>query len=198
MQLYLALSGLAALSAGVNALSITSPSGSSYWVQFTTNTIAWALESGDPTSVTLQVINPNNKQFSGGFAIAEYVPAAKKSFDVTNVTLSVADGYQIRMVNPMNNTQIFATSAPFSVRPSDTTPAPVTFAPGIQNPASPSTSSSSHSTSPGQISANSTGTNFKNSGSASTNAQSPATHGFEVSVFNTFVIALSSLSALAL
>ncbi|CAH7685901.1 hypothetical protein PPACK8108_LOCUS20497 [Phakopsora pachyrhizi] len=114
--------GIAGLTASAKALTITSPSASSYWVQFSTNTIAWSLSNGDPTDVTLQVINRNSTTLNGVFTIAEYVKASLESYTVTNVTLVTAE----EMVNPMNNSQVYATSGTFGVKPSGTTPAPVT------------------------------------------------------------------------
>jgi len=118
---------------GVKALTITSPSGSHYWVQFQPNIIAWNTCLQDPQIVTLQIIQPDSKTFTGPFSIAEYVHVSGESCYVTNVTLSVADGYQIQMVDPVNMTTVFATSAPFSVWEMGTPPSEITLAPGTVN-----------------------------------------------------------------
>ncbi|OAV96468.1 hypothetical protein PTTG_00931 [Puccinia triticina 1-1 BBBD Race 1] len=115
---------LAGLTASAAAFTINSPSASSYWVQFATNTIAWSNAPNDSPQVTLQIVNSNHTLLNGVFSIAEYVPAALEAYTVTNVTLVVADGYQVQMVNPANSSLVYATSSPFSVKSSDTPPAP--------------------------------------------------------------------------
>ena len=41
----------------------------------------------------------------------------EQSFTVTNVTLRVGQGYQVEFVNPLNESQVYATSQTFSVMP---------------------------------------------------------------------------------
>ncbi|KAA1128686.1 hypothetical protein PGTUg99_024803 [Puccinia graminis f. sp. tritici] len=118
------LISLAGLIASAAAFTINSPSASSYWVQFATNTIAWTNAPNDSPQVTLQIVNSNHTLLNGVFSIAEYVPAALEAYTVTNVTLVVADGYIVQMVNPANSSQVYASSSPFSVKPSDTPAAP--------------------------------------------------------------------------
>ncbi|MBW0514650.1 hypothetical protein O181_054365 [Austropuccinia psidii MF-1] len=132
MKFYVVAVSLAGTIAAVGAFTLTAPSGASYWVQFSTNTIAWSTVSGDPASVSLQVINKNQNTLNGAFSIAEYVQASQLSFTVTNVALVVGDGFEVQMINPMNHSEIYATSAPFSVKPSGTTPVPMTETSGPQ------------------------------------------------------------------
>lgn len=167
MQFFTALSAFVALASGVSAISITSPSSSSYWVQFVTNTIAWGTGSGDPELVSIQIINPTNKGFAGPFSIAEYVKASKLSYDVTNVQLVVGDGYQVQFINPTNNTEVLATSAPFSVKVSGTS---VTYAPGTHE--STKNSSSNGNSTSSTNSTNINGSSFKQNGTANANAKS--------------------------
>lgn len=122
---------LAGLVASASAFTINSPSASSYWVQFTSNSIAWTTGGNDPPTVTLQIVNSNASLLNGAFSIAEYVPASKQSYTVTNVTLVVADGYMVQMVNPANGTDVYAHSAPFSVKPNGTALAPGTGPGGV-------------------------------------------------------------------
>ena len=44
-----------------------------------------------------------------------------QSFTVTNVTLRVGQGYQVEFVNPLNESQVYATSQSFSVMPQGST-----------------------------------------------------------------------------
>ncbi|PLW35955.1 hypothetical protein PCASD_12687 [Puccinia coronata f. sp. avenae] len=184
MHLFTALSAFVALASGASALTITSPSASSYWVQFVTNTIAWGTSSGDPELVSIQIINPTNKGFAGPFSIAEYVKASKLSYDVTNVQLVVGDGYQVQFINPTNNTEVLATSAQFSVKVSGTAEASVTYAPGTHESTKNSTSNSTTSTN----STNINGSSFKQNGTASANAKSLSCKAAAVPSMAIFVI----------
>lgn len=196
MHFSTAFFALAACSAA-NALTITSPSASSYWVQYATNTIAWATASGDPTSVSILIINPANKGFNGPFAIAEYVKVSKLSFDVTNVQLVVADGYEVQFVDPANHTQVLATSAPFSVKVSGTPDAQVTYAPGTPEakssmPSNSTVNSNSTSRVGSEIPGNSSMTN---NGNASGNAKSSS--AISAALPSIAAFAFGSLLALA-
>jgi len=194
MQFSTVFLALAACSAA-NALTITSPSASSYWVQYATNTIAWGTGSGDPTSVSIQIINPTNKGFNGPFAIAEYVKVSKLSFDVTNVQLVIADGYEVQFVDPANHTQVLATSAPFSVKVSGTPDAKVTYAPGTpEAQSSLPSNSTSNSNSTSSVGFDAHGNKTTN-GNASGNAKSSSASSAAVS--SAVVLAVGSLWALA-
>ncbi|KNZ55116.1 uncharacterized protein VP01_2760g2 [Puccinia sorghi] len=182
------------------ALTITSPSASSYWVQYATNTIAWATASGDPTSVSILIINPANKGFNGPFAIAEYVKVSKLSFDVTNVQLVVADGpslKQVQFVDPANHTQVLATSAPFSVKVSGTPDAQVTYAPGTPEAKSSMPSNSTvNSNSTSRVGSETPGNSSKtNNGNASGNAKSSS--AISAALPSIAAFAFGSLLALA-
>jgi len=196
MQFSTAFFALAASSAA-NALTITSPSASSYWVQYATNTIAWGSASGDPTSVSIQIINPSNKGFNGPFAIAEYVKVSKLSFDVTNVQLVVADGYEVQFVDPANHTQVLATSAPFSVKVSGTPEAQVSYAPGTPEAQSSSPSNSTSNSNSTSRAGFDTHTNSSktNNGNAGENAKSSSASSAVVPSIVAF--AVGSLWALA-
>ncbi|OCH90149.1 hypothetical protein OBBRIDRAFT_731355, partial [Obba rivulosa] len=99
------------------ALSISGPSASSFWVQFSSNTITWSSNSSDPAQVDIFVTNTNTSILNGAFSIANNVPVTSESFTVTNVTLRVGDGYSVVFVSPSNNSQVLATSGTFSVMP---------------------------------------------------------------------------------
>ncbi|CAL1698421.1 unnamed protein product [Somion occarium] len=107
---------LAFVPAAFAAISITGPSGSAYWVQNTSNVINWTFEQGDPNPASIIVTNSNNTFLNGAFSIAEFLDLSNKTFTVTNVTLRVADGYTVSLVNPQNQSEVFASSSTFSVR----------------------------------------------------------------------------------
>jgi len=122
-------------------ITITDPSASSYWVQFTTNTISWTFASGDSTSVDIIISNSNNQTLNGNFSIARAVPVSQESFTVTNVTLLVGQGYQVVFVDPTTDTQVIARSSEFEVKAPGTTPAPTAASTSSQASGTPSGSS---------------------------------------------------------
>ncbi|MBW0473207.1 hypothetical protein O181_012922 [Austropuccinia psidii MF-1] len=179
MKLYVVATSFAALMATIRAFTITSPSGGSYWVEFTSNTISWATTSNDPPTVSLQVINSNVKTLNGVFSIAEYVKASQLSFTVTNVTLVVGDGYAVQMCNPMNASEIYATSAPFSVKPNGTAPAPITSSTSPNGTANNTNNTNSMST---------TGGNTHFNGSAKASSPNSSASFSKVPILTTLVI----------
>jgi len=172
------IAGLATLVASTSAFTINSPTSSDYWVQGETNTIAWSAGGSDPPVVSLQIINANRTLLNGAFAIAEYVKASLMSFTVTNVTLVVADGYVVQMVNSTNNTEVFASSGTFSVKPAGTTPAPASGSSGTQtanatsgmNGASGSNQTATSGMTSGTNGHGTTGSNNSTAGSTARNA----------------------------
>ncbi|KAH9851279.1 hypothetical protein C2E23DRAFT_831876 [Lenzites betulinus] len=111
-----------------NALDITGPSETSYWVQNTSNTITWTFSQGDPSLVNIDVVNSNNRTLNGAFSIASSVNVSALTFTVTNVTLVVGDDYQVEFVNTTNTSQILASSPVFTVKPPGTAVAPTSSA----------------------------------------------------------------------
>jgi len=147
------------------ALSITNPSSSDFWVQFTSNVIDWSFSSGDPSPVDITITNSNSSFLNGAFFIARGLAASAGSFTVTNVTLRVADGYTVNFVNSTNGTQIFASSGTFQVKQAGTPPA--------TNASATSPGSSSNTSASGSASgsgASGTATTSSSRGAATSNA----------------------------
>jgi hypothetical protein len=118
----LTLFGLLAAPALVSAISISGPSSEKYWVFGTSNQITWGFSQGDPTSVSVTVTNDNSDVLNGKFSISEFVTISDEAYTVTNVTLRPGAGYVVNFINPNNNTEIYASSAPFEVKPAGTAP----------------------------------------------------------------------------
>ncbi|THG96791.1 hypothetical protein EW026_g5096, partial [Hermanssonia centrifuga] len=70
MRYTLALAFLALLPAALATISIIGPSASSYWVEFSNNTITWTFNAGGPTPVDIVVINPDSATLNGAFFAA--------------------------------------------------------------------------------------------------------------------------------
>ncbi|KAJ3475276.1 hypothetical protein NLI96_g11943 [Meripilus lineatus] len=155
------------------AISITGPSESAYWVQNASNVITWNFAAGDSNPISIIVTNANNTFLNGAFSIAEFVDLSQKSFTgMTNVTLKVADGYNVAFVNPLNQSEVLATGPSFSVKPSGTALAPTasgSIASATSGAASPSGSASGSSNSSAAPSA--TGASNNNNGAVGIGAQ---------------------------
>ncbi|TCD60698.1 hypothetical protein EIP91_009651 [Steccherinum ochraceum] len=152
----------------VAAIDITGPSASSYWVQMTTNNITWNFGSSDPNPVSIIVTNANDTFLNGPFSIAEFVDLSPKSFQVTNVTLKEADGYQVLFVNPTNHSQTYATSNTFGVKAPGTSPAPQ--AASSNTTSSSASGSTASSTAPSSTGSNAPTTAANNSGAVQISA----------------------------
>ncbi|KAI0067530.1 hypothetical protein BV25DRAFT_1819860 [Artomyces pyxidatus] len=124
------------------AISITGPSPSAYWVQNTSNTIDWSFSAGDPNPVTVIVTNAENATLNGDFFIAQFVNVSQQSFTVTNVTLRPGSDYQVVFVNPANESQVYANSSNFDVKPPGTALAPSSNSSGTSSSSSSPTSTS--------------------------------------------------------
>ncbi|KAG8909265.1 hypothetical protein FRC00_010420 [Tulasnella sp. 408] len=118
----LTLFGLLAAPSIVSAISISGPSSEKYWVFGSSNQITWGYSQGDPTSVSVNIVNPSNDVLNGDFSISEFVTISDESYTVTNVTLRPGTGYVVNFINPKNNSEIYASSAPFEVKPAGTAP----------------------------------------------------------------------------
>ncbi|KAG9040543.1 hypothetical protein FS837_000495, partial [Tulasnella sp. UAMH 9824] len=118
----LTLFGLLAVTSIVSAITITGPSSEKYWVFGTSNQITWTYTQGDPTTVSVNIVNQSNEVLNGNFSIGEFVTIADESVTVTDVTLRPGSGYVVNFINPKNNSEIYASSAPFEVKPAGTAP----------------------------------------------------------------------------
>jgi len=139
------------------SISVTTPNSSDYWVQNGTKTITWTYTSGDPSPVSIVILNKDDTFLNGDFSIDEYVNLSLESFTITNVTLKTGSGYQVAFVNPTNQSDVYATSNTFEVKSAGTAPAPSSTGIGIS-------SSSGTSSGPSSSSGTSTATGSQPSG----------------------------------
>jgi hypothetical protein len=130
------------------AITINTPSPSSFWVQNVSNTITWTFNQGDPNPIFITVTNSNSSILNGQFAIQNGVDLSNGTFTVTNVTLLTDSGYVVNFVNGSNLTQVYASSQPFDVKVPGTPPAQTGSPSGSSSPsATGGNSSASGSTS---------------------------------------------------
>ncbi|KAF9651271.1 hypothetical protein BDM02DRAFT_3091723, partial [Thelephora ganbajun] len=97
-------------------IQITGPDASDYWVQNASKTITWSYTKGDPSPISILIVNENVDILNGAFSIDEYVDVSLKSFTITNVTLKTGTGYAVEFVNPSNHSDVYATGPKFEVK----------------------------------------------------------------------------------
>jgi len=115
-----ALLVLASLSSVVNAdLVITQPSSDIWWVAKSQNVIAWTCHDTSIVDFTVLVNNSDPKLAVSPLAVI----AIQQNFDCSiTITQDQANqpagtGWTILFADPLNNTNVYATSQPFEIKP---------------------------------------------------------------------------------
>jgi len=99
-------------------LQVTSPSSSLWWVAKSTNVIAWTCKDTSITDFTVLVNNANPQLLVSPIAVI----AIQQNYDCS-ITISqdqanqpVGTGWTVLLANPLNNTDVYATSEPFEIK----------------------------------------------------------------------------------
>jgi len=169
-------------------IQITGPDASDYWVQNTSKTITWTYTKGDPTPISILVVNDDVTVLNGAFSIQEYLDVALESFTVTNITLKSGSGYSVEFVDPANHTDVYAIGPKFEVKPAGTPPAT------SSNSGNSGGSSSSGSGSPSSTSS-STKPSGTTSGNSNNNGALPASSNVLFSLATCGFVAVASFFA---
>ncbi|KIM38085.1 hypothetical protein M413DRAFT_448104 [Hebeloma cylindrosporum] len=111
---------LVASFSGVAAdLKVTSPSSSIWWVAKSLNEIAWTCKDTTIDQFTVLVNNADPKILVAPIAVI----AIQKNYDCS-ITITqdqanqpVGTGWTVLLANPLNNTDVYATSEPFEIKP---------------------------------------------------------------------------------
>ncbi|KDR72728.1 hypothetical protein GALMADRAFT_252944 [Galerina marginata CBS 339.88] len=136
-----AVLALVAFSTVVNAdLKITSPSSTTWWVAKSQNLLTWTCKDTTIATFTVLVGNTNIQVQAAPIAII----GIQNNFDCSiNISQDQANqapgtGWQVLLANPLNNTEVYATSEPFEVKPLGSLyPSQVTPSPNASGSASP-------------------------------------------------------------
>ncbi|KAF9780317.1 hypothetical protein BJ322DRAFT_332533 [Thelephora terrestris] len=172
---FAALATLPALA--LATIQITSPNTNDYWVQNTSKSITWTYAKGDPTPISIFIVNSDVNVLNGAFSVDEYVDVSTQSYTITNVTLNSGTGYAVEFVNPSNYSDVYAISPRFEVKVAGTPPSSSTPAGSSSSSGPGSSSSTSSSSKPSGTTT--TGTNLNGALSSSSNIFfSLATCGF--------------------
>ncbi|KAG8711177.1 hypothetical protein FRC09_020740 [Ceratobasidium sp. 395] len=135
-------------------LTISEPSGDRWWVAQSQNTLRWSCNTSPYTNWTVLITNPDVTILSGPLALIaillissgdlfpEYNYDCSKTI-IPGDQLKPGTGYTMLFGNPLNNTEVWATSAPFEVKPLGSTyPPQITTSEALTNTAPGATGSS--------------------------------------------------------
>ncbi|KAF8606666.1 hypothetical protein BDV93DRAFT_520939 [Ceratobasidium sp. AG-I] len=99
-------------------LTISEPSSERWWVAQSQNTLRWSCNTSPYTNWTVLITNPDVTILSGPLALI----ANRYNYDCSKTMipgeqLKTGTGYVMQFANPFNNTDVFATSESFEVKP---------------------------------------------------------------------------------
>ncbi|KIK02726.1 hypothetical protein K443DRAFT_656635 [Laccaria amethystina LaAM-08-1] len=115
MRSTLALSLLVSASVAQAALTITNPTSSSWWVAKSANTLAWTCQDSPSNQFTVLINSPT-------MASPLAIIAQENNFDCSKIITQdqasqpAGTGYTILLADPLNNTNVYATSDPFEIK----------------------------------------------------------------------------------
>ncbi|EDR06683.1 uncharacterized protein LACBIDRAFT_294613 [Laccaria bicolor S238N-H82] len=115
MRSTLALSLLVSASVAQAALTITNPTSSSWWVAKSANVLSWTCQDSPSNQFTVLINSPS-------MAAPLAIIAQENNFDCSKtITQDQANqaagtGYTILLADPLNNTNVYATSEPFEIK----------------------------------------------------------------------------------
>ncbi|TYJ54127.1 hypothetical protein B9479_005225 [Cryptococcus floricola] len=109
---FLLLASLA--SCAFATLSITEPSAAHWWVGNNANTLAW--DGKDPAEFSVFLANPDVNILTSMLALASIVPTYQTSLTMNPGDATPATGYTILVTNPLNSSDVYATSDTFEIK----------------------------------------------------------------------------------
>jgi hypothetical protein len=114
-----ALSTLLCASLAAAQLTITNPSASTWWVAQSQNVLAWTCKTSPQTEFTILITNQDKTKYPSPLAFI----AIQQNFDCSIVITQdqanqpAGQGWQILFANPLNNTDVYASSDVFEIKP---------------------------------------------------------------------------------
>ncbi|KAJ3492238.1 hypothetical protein NLI96_g122 [Meripilus lineatus] len=110
---------VAAATAQTTGLSVTAPSSNVWWVASSLNTLAWTCQTSPQQTFTILIGNQDPKILVSPIAII----AIQNNFDCSKTITqqqsaqAPGTGYFVQLADPFNNTNVFAQSEPFEIKP---------------------------------------------------------------------------------
>ncbi|CAK9786125.1 hypothetical protein CC85DRAFT_283769 [Cutaneotrichosporon oleaginosum] len=119
-MLFGALALLANAASALAAIQVIQPSKDLWWVNNGQNTLAWT-GSAPPNDFVVMLSNPDTKLLTADNAIGAIAQTYMYSLTVLPVKWNAGTGYTIKLVNPLNGTDVYAVSEPFEIKPEGST-----------------------------------------------------------------------------
>ncbi|BEJ14846.1 hypothetical protein CspHIS471_0406130 [Cutaneotrichosporon sp. HIS471] len=143
---------LANAASALAAISVIQPSKDLWWVNNGINTLAWT-GSAPPNDFVVMLSNPDIKLLTTDSAIGSIAQTFMFSLTILPVKWNAGTGYTIKLVNPLNGTEVYAQSEQFEIKAEGSTyaTAGVTSAAGTLAPTgagSPNATASSAAATP--------------------------------------------------
>jgi len=121
---------LASFGGAAASLQVTRPSSSIWWVAKSFNEIAWTCKDSQYASFTILINNSDPKILTAPIAVIAIQNNYDCSITITQdqANQPVGTGWTVLLANPLNNTEVYATSEPFEIKalgsayPSQSTP----------------------------------------------------------------------------
>jgi len=119
VRLVSALTALFSVSLAAAQLSITNPSASTWWVAQSQNVLAWSCNTSPQTEFTVLITNQDKTKYPSPLAFIAIQQNFQCSVVITQdqANQPAGQGWQILFANPLNNTDVYATSDSFEIKP---------------------------------------------------------------------------------
>ncbi|WWD17243.1 hypothetical protein CI109_101681 [Kwoniella shandongensis] len=105
-------------------LTITQPSAAHWWVGQSLNTLAW--DGSDPSQFSVFLANPDTSVLTSMLALESIVMTYQTSLTINPGNIKAATGYTLLLTNPLNSSDVYATSESFEIKPVGSTYPPQT------------------------------------------------------------------------
>ncbi|KAI6145730.1 hypothetical protein EDD17DRAFT_1879723 [Pisolithus thermaeus] len=112
------VTAVALVSAASAQLTVTNPSSNSWWVAQSSNTLAWTCNTSPYSNFTILLANSNPSVLVEPIAII----AIEENYDCSQTitqqqsTQPAASGYTVLLANPLNSSDVYATSETFEIK----------------------------------------------------------------------------------
>jgi len=109
---------LASFGGAAASLQVTRPSSSIWWVAKSFNEIAWTCKDSSYASFTILINNSDPKILTAPIAVIAIQNNYDCSITITQdqANQPVGTGWTVLLANPLNNTEVYATSEPFEIK----------------------------------------------------------------------------------
>ncbi|GMK59449.1 hypothetical protein CspeluHIS016_0800550 [Cutaneotrichosporon spelunceum] len=119
-MLFGAIALLANAASAFAAIQVTQPSKDLWWINNSLNTLAWS-GSAPPADFVVMLSNPDTKLLTTDSAVGSIAYTYMTSLTILPVQWNPGPGYVIKLVNPLNGTEVYAESEAFEIKPEGST-----------------------------------------------------------------------------